>query len=85
MRIQILLSLFFSLSIPSQDSDLAAYIPVNLKTPSGSESSEIKIFIPTRGELSLDTADKVFDNVVTTVCPLPDHYLTLIDHSLTMS
>ena len=64
MRIQILLSLHFSLTIPSQDSDVTNHVPVSFKTPSGADSSEIKLFIPTRGELSLDTADKVYDNVV---------------------
>ena len=65
MRIQIFLFLHFTLTIPSEDSDVTNYVPVSFKTPSGADSSEIKLFIPTRGELSLDTADKVYDNVVT--------------------
>ena len=57
-----LLHLFSSAFAPN--SEITDYVPVDLSAPSGSQTTKLKLYIPTRGSLSLSNPEEVYESVI---------------------
>ena len=57
-----LLHLFSAAFAPN--SEITDYVPVDLSAPSGSQTTKLKLYIPTRGSLSLSNPEEVYESVI---------------------